>query len=267
MGHANPPNANKRKFHHTTLRRLTQHQVTHQRNAKELLRLSIVSGLEGRDVIIDSLVAPSMPVVDFVTRIHGIKEAHVQQVTFTHRHAQAVLAQLCTANTILVGHALENDLKSLKVFHRKVVDTALVFHSEHGGLCSLRDLSLTVLKEKQPEPHDSISDARISLRCAEKALGGHDLPLVPRLGKNGGGSKSVPNKACALMVHRLPAGVTAEQVQALFLATTYVQTTKVDTLRPSANDNTSKTTVHFATKAHCDLAFASLPGNVSRRGV
>ena len=51
------------------------------------------------------------------TKIHGLAEEQVVGVTFTLRHAQAAIVALCTDRTILVGHGLSNDLKSLKLFH------------------------------------------------------------------------------------------------------------------------------------------------------
>ena len=80
-----------------------------------------------------------------VTQIHGISEAHLESVTFTLRHAQAAMKKLVGPDTILVGHALDNDLKSLKFSHARVVDTALLFRSPEGKTCSLRELAVALL--------------------------------------------------------------------------------------------------------------------------
>lgn len=55
-------------------------------------------------------VKPALPVVDMVTQIHGISAESLEGVSFSLRHAQAALLKLCTPDTILVGHALHNDL-------------------------------------------------------------------------------------------------------------------------------------------------------------
>ena len=120
-----------------------------------------------------------------VTMIHGITRAHLEGIQFTLRHAQAAIKRLVTKDTILVGHALDNDLKvlqgtrafarrisptrarlggrrqALKLVHGRVVDTALVYRSHDGRTCSLRELAISLLGAEQENPHDSISDARI----------------------------------------------------------------------------------------------------------
>lgn len=46
-----------------------------------------------QEVLLDTLVLPSWPVVDYRTDIHGIKAEDMARVMFTFRHAQvAVIA-------------------------------------------------------------------------------------------------------------------------------------------------------------------------------
>ena len=54
------------------------------------------------------------------SNIHGIEQAQLAGVTFTLRHAQAFLVGLVTSCTVMVGHGLSNDLKSLRLNHRYV---------------------------------------------------------------------------------------------------------------------------------------------------
>jgi RNA exonuclease 1 len=44
--------------------------------------------------------------------------------TATLEDAQERLCQLLRSDSIIVGHALENDLRALHLVHRKVIDTA-----------------------------------------------------------------------------------------------------------------------------------------------
>jgi RNA exonuclease 1 len=69
-------------------------------------------------VLLDSLVAPGLPVSNARTEIHGITQEQLAGATFTLRHAQARLLDICHENTIIVGHALHHDLRALKVVHR-----------------------------------------------------------------------------------------------------------------------------------------------------
>jgi RNA exonuclease 1 len=128
----------------------------------------MVGGSKGETVILDTLVQPSMPVVDMVTQIHGISKDHLSGVSYTLRHAQAAMAQLVRPETVLVGHALDNDLKSLKFNHARVVDTALIYRSSEGRTCSLRELAVALLGSEQESPHDSISDAQIGPSALSK---------------------------------------------------------------------------------------------------
>lgn len=82
---------------------------------------------------------------------------------------QEKLIQLITPETILVGHSLENDLKALKIFHDKVIDTALVFEHPRGPPAkpSLRYLTERFLKrviQDSDQGHDSIEDARATMQ-------------------------------------------------------------------------------------------------------
>ena len=56
-------------------------------------------------------------------------------------HAMAILPlasirktldSFINADTILIGHALDNDLKTLRIIHHKCVDTALLFPHRSG---------------------------------------------------------------------------------------------------------------------------------------
>lgn len=70
-------------------------------------------------------------------------------------------------HTILVGHSLENDLRSLKISHRKVVDTSVLFSHKHVKL-SLKNLAFNYLKRKiQQGIHSSTEDAQITMGLAK----------------------------------------------------------------------------------------------------
>lgn len=92
--------------------------VTDAKNSNALIRVSVVNGINHSDVLLDSLVAPNWPISEMRTRIHGIAENNLKGVTFTLRHAQAFLMKVCSDQTIIVGHALHHDLRSLKFQHK-----------------------------------------------------------------------------------------------------------------------------------------------------
>jgi RNA exonuclease 1 len=221
-----------------------------------------------------------------VTQIHGIGEKHLKGVTFTLRHAQAAMLKLCDSNTILVGHALNNDLQSLKFAHDRVVDTAILYRSPTDTTCSLRELAVALLGSNQENPHDSISDAQIAYRCAAYALTcDGPLPLVEKFSKtyrstlhrnmmknkygNEGrnNNRKMKNKAggrdleVTLLVHRLPPATTSETVESMFVDGAEIKPVSVgDVEFGSGSGPTGKCYVSFRSKVHCDLAFQSITG-------
>eukprot|EP00111_Clytia_hemisphaerica_P006222 TCONS_00018022-protein len=68
-------------------------------------------------------------------------------------------------DTILMGHSLESDLKALKIIHRRVIDTALVFPHRLGlpfkrALKTLMAELLQKIIQDGEGGHDSCEDAR-----------------------------------------------------------------------------------------------------------
>jgi hypothetical protein len=63
-------------------------------------------------------VCPPLPISDSKAYIHGITEDDLKDVKYTLRHAQAFLLSICCDRTILVGHGICHDLKTLRFAHR-----------------------------------------------------------------------------------------------------------------------------------------------------
>lgn len=80
-----------------------------------LARVSIVN--DKGDVILDKYVKPTQPVVDYRTKYSGITPALMENA-HPFADVQAEVAKI-KFNRILVGHALHNDFKVLKLEHPK----------------------------------------------------------------------------------------------------------------------------------------------------
>ncbi|KAG5178617.1 ribonuclease H-like domain-containing protein [Tribonema minus] len=196
----------------------TVDDATGARDGKALVRMSIVDG--AGTPLLDTLVAPRGRVVDMRTSCHGITPEHLRDCRFTLAHAQAAVARLCCPGTVLVGHALHNDLQALGMVHERVVDTSFLFALEGEGPSatpSLRDLAKAVLdKEIQSGSHSSVTDAVTALEVAQFALdrGAEALPLIKR-GCGGGKPKNAGMRA-QLLVHRIPLGIKAAHLTTAF---------------------------------------------------
>lgn len=133
----------------------------------ELAKITVVD--KTFNVVYDSFVKPERPITDYNTRYSGITEEMLCSVTTTLADVQEKLIRggIIGPNTVLVGHSLENDLHSLKMFHPKIADTAILFpHTQQEGhKNSLRYLAQKYLKEEiQQGSHDSEVDARTAMK-------------------------------------------------------------------------------------------------------
>lgn len=96
----------------------------------ELTRLSVVDVFG--TVKLDVLVKPELPILDYRTQYSGITEELLNPVTVSLAQAQVALMRLVSAETVLIGHSLENDLYCLNMSHRVCVDTALLYPHPKG---------------------------------------------------------------------------------------------------------------------------------------
>lgn len=142
-------------------------EMCHTKLGLELTRVSMVNS-EGK-VLVDKLVKPENPITNYVTQFSGITAAMMKDVTTTLADVQEEVLKWVHAETILVGHSVENDLVALKLLHSLVIDTALLYHHPtRGPMCkpALRMLTGRYLKRKiqgDKAGHDSVEDARAAM--------------------------------------------------------------------------------------------------------
>jgi RNA exonuclease 1 len=238
----------------------TKDPVSGKKDHRALCRISIIDAATD-EVLLDTLVKPAWPVVDYRTWINGIAEEHLENVQFTLRHAQAFMLALCSQETVILGHAVNNDLAALRMTHYCVADSSFLFQATDSqtAAVSLKALALAVLKEDMPKKHDSVNDARTALRCL-KYYAEHEgnVDAVERIDKSSKNEDKFNSYFVQLFVHRIPKQCDEEQLSNMFLAHTDVKPSLVDPI--SFTGGQGKTTVNFQTSRHANLAFDMIAG-------
>lgn len=70
---------------------------------------------------------------DFNTRFSGITKENYATALLPLASIRETLDTYLDSNTILIGHGLDNDLKTLRILHHKCIDTALLFPHRAGA--------------------------------------------------------------------------------------------------------------------------------------
>ncbi|KAI0053566.1 ribonuclease H-like protein [Auriscalpium vulgare] len=109
-----------------------------------IARVSVVDGA-GKEVF-DEFVKmdDGVEVVDFNTRFSGLTpELYASRAVLPLAAVKKALSALISAETILLGHALDNDLRALRLVHLRCVDTVALFVHPRGWPYrrALRDLT------------------------------------------------------------------------------------------------------------------------------
>jgi len=142
-------------------------------------------------VVLDELVKPRRRILNYLTEYSGITPHMLKNVDTRIEHIQVHLLSLIDENDIIVGHSLENDLRALRLVHKKVVDTSVVFRGVNGRKFSLRHLSNVLLQKKIQQGcggHCSTEDANAALVLAlRRARRGNSFGL-----KEGARRQAIP---------------------------------------------------------------------------
>lgn len=133
-------------------------------------RVSVVDST-GKEIF-DELVRmdEGVEVIDFNTRFSGITPEAYQTALLPLAGIRKSLDAFINSRTIIIGHALENDLKTLRMIHHRCVDTAILF-PHVAGLPYRRSLK-ALAKERlgrsiqtggATEGHSSVEDSVATL--------------------------------------------------------------------------------------------------------
>ncbi|XP_056852066.1 small RNA degrading nuclease 2 [Raphanus sativus] len=111
-------------------------KVLCQDNTEAAVRVAAVD--RNLKVILDVLVKPNEPVINFRTSITGLDcfALHLSNAT-PLSDIQEKLLELFPTETIMVGHLLNKDLKALKMDHARVIDTSLLFKYDFSAAAGI----------------------------------------------------------------------------------------------------------------------------------
>lgn len=142
-------------------------EMVYTQHGMEVAKVTVV-GVRG-SIVYESYIKPTEKIWDYNTNYSGITSKqlkHARPLSLI----QTDLLKFISAETILIGHGLENDLRALKIVHKKCIDTTMLYPHRNGlpykrGLKSLAWSYLR--KEIQAGSHCSMED---SLSCLELVL-------------------------------------------------------------------------------------------------
>lgn len=168
----------------------------------ELARICVVDS--SLQVVYHTLVQPSRPVRNFLTRYSGITPDMLEGVTTTLPEVQAALQALLPSDAILVGQSLNCDLVAMEMMHPYVIDTSVCYNitgdrRRKSKLSVLAHLFLNMRIQQQGKAgHSPIEDAQTAMKLVnlklEKGLAFGDVVLggqVPVMDE--GGVYTVPS--------------------------------------------------------------------------
>ncbi|GAB9470285.1 Small RNA degrading nuclease 2 [Globisporangium polare] len=157
------------------------------RVSNALCRVSAVDGDDMiRSIISDYIVhqpEPGYRLLDTKTDIHGITPEMIAQSKISVAKAQKQLLKYINADTIIVGHSVHGDLASLRIDHKRVIDTAMIYQRKDAELTrstpGLKCLTKFLLDFEMPDGHDSTIDAQASMLAAKYAARNPVGKIIP----------------------------------------------------------------------------------------
>ncbi|KAH0015397.1 hypothetical protein KCU78_g8208, partial [Aureobasidium melanogenum] len=121
----------------------------------QVIQLTAIDYFSG-EVLISALIKPTLNIQQWRTNIHGVSHSMMTKAVNNGTalrdvfHARELLFSFMNSDTILVGHALHNDLNVLKIAHDRCVDSeilakAAIDRASHNNGVGLRKLCNTLL--------------------------------------------------------------------------------------------------------------------------
>ncbi|MFH4976927.1 hypothetical protein AB6A40_003636 [Gnathostoma spinigerum] len=132
-----------------------------------LARISVVDIND--DLVLDIVIKPACKVIDCNSRFSGLTMDDLNSSSYTFNEAIDKLFTLINSETILIGHSLESDLKSMRLVHYNIVDTSVVFPHRLGppykrALKTITSEILQWIIQEDVTGHDSKEDSSACMK-------------------------------------------------------------------------------------------------------
>ncbi|KAM8720352.1 hypothetical protein ACLKA7_006403 [Drosophila subpalustris] len=170
--HTRPKNNNNHNRNHRAVYALDC-EMSYTGRGLDVTKVSLVA-LNGQ-LVYEHYVRPDADIVDYNTRYSGVTAKDLKSSGVkTLAEVQRDLLELIDADTILIGHGLDNDLRALRLVHNTLIDTSIAFPHSSGFPYrrALRHLTKTHLNREIQSGdgatgHSSFEDSRA---CMELML-------------------------------------------------------------------------------------------------
>ncbi|KAI5189343.1 RNA exonuclease [Nematocida sp. AWRm77] len=169
-------------------------------NGIEVGRVALVDVLCNQ--IYDEIVVPEGEVSEYFTEYSGLTQESFSTLPSKNpetkppiSYAQLIndLSKLIGTHTVIVGHSLSHDMKALRVYHTRFIDTTLLFSKSTHYKMKLKDIAKTYLHRTiQSEEHSPVVDAETAIRAV------HLRHCADALSKNSCTSWPIISLKCAL---------------------------------------------------------------------
>ncbi|KAF8076496.1 ribonuclease H-like domain-containing protein [Lyophyllum atratum] len=144
-------------------------EMVYTTGGMRVARVSVVDGAGGE--VFDQIVRmdPGVEVIDYITRFSGITAEILAKAILPLASIRKSLDSFIDRDTILIGHALDNDLKTLRIIHHNCIDTVTLFPHRMGAPYrrSLKDLVRenlgSLIQTDSTVGHSSVEDAAATL--------------------------------------------------------------------------------------------------------
>lgn len=123
-------------------------------------------------MVLDQLIKPAERILDYNTKFSGLTKEIMEKADVNLEQARRQLFNLVNSETILIGHSLESDLRAMRLIHKRVVDTSVVWPHKKGPPYkrALRNLASEVCKriiQESTDGHDSKEDSSACLQLMQ----------------------------------------------------------------------------------------------------